>query len=105
MLQTRWWVVYQIQYIHYALYSCTVYIVATNKMVGGVPDTIYTLCTLLMYCIYIVATNKMVGGVLDDLDSRSNTPSPQHTAIQLEDTLGENPHRYVRVSYLYFLRR
>ena len=47
----------------------------------------------------------MVGGVLDDLDSRSNTPSPQHTAIQLEDTLGENPHRYVRVSYLYFLRR
>ena len=47
----------------------------------------------------------MVGGVLDDLDSRSNTPSPQHTAIQLEDTLGENPHRYVRVSYFYFLRR
>ena len=75
-------------------------IVTTNKMVGGVPDTIYILCTLLMYCI--VATNKMVGGVLD---SRSNTPSPQHTALQLEDTLGENPHRYVRVSYFNFLRR
>ena len=45
--------------------------------------------------------NQLVGGAMGG-GSAPSSPAPSHVALQLEDTLDNYPHRYVRVSDFLF---